>query len=157
MATEKWVAGSGQGLTWGTAMNSSDVAGLASSNSILSTVADITNGTALDIFADFSISFSSMTPAAPAYLGVYLYPLNEDGATYGDNQFAAGTAGSVIPSATYYVGSIILSTKAIAQDGMLQRIVMPPGSFRFLLQNQLAATVSTTATVKYRTYNRSIA
>ena len=34
----------------------------------------MTNGTALDIFADFSVAIGSITVAAPNYIGVYLYP-----------------------------------------------------------------------------------
>ena len=55
MATEKWIAGAGQGLTWGDAFSTATLNSIANGNAILSDIA-ITNGTALDIFADVSIA-----------------------------------------------------------------------------------------------------
>lgn len=158
MATEKWVAGSGQGLTWGTAVNGADVNSLANGSSVLSSVADITNGTALDLFADFSVSLGSITVAAPSYLGVFLFPLNEDGTTYGDGQLASGTGAAKTPGANYWVGNIIAPNGAAAIVGAVTRIILPPGSFRFVVQNNLGAALASSGnTLKYRTYNRSIA
>jgi hypothetical protein len=158
MATEKWIAGSGQGLTYGTAINSSDLASLANGSSVLSSLADITNGTSLDIFADISINFPSITVAAPAYFGIYLYPLNQDGSTYGDNQLSSGSQAAKTPSQNYFVGSILVPTGAGAVNGTLRGIILPPGSFRFVGFNQLgAALTSGTQTCKYRTYNRAVA
>ncbi len=157
MATEKWIGGSGQGLTWGSAFNSSDMASMTNGQSVLSSIADITNGTALDIFADISINLPSITVAAPAYAGIYLYPLNQDGSTYGDNQLSSGTAASKVPSSTYLVGAIVMPTGAAAVHGTLIGIVLPPGSFRFVFYNQLGASLTSgTQTCQYRTYNRSV-
>jgi hypothetical protein len=158
MATEKWVAGSGAGLTWTTAVNAADVNSLANGSSVLSSVADIANGTALDMFADISIALGSVTAAAPNFIGVYIYPLNEDGTTYGDGQLASGTGAAKIPSATAWVGNISFPTGAAAIVGTLSRIALPPGSFRFVLYNQAGVTLASSGnTVKYRTYNRSVA
>jgi hypothetical protein len=158
MATEKWVAGSGQGLTWGTAVNAADVNSLANGSSVLSSVADIANGTSADMFADLSVQLGSMTAAAPATIGVYLYPLNSDGSTYGDNQLASGTGAAKIPAATYWVGSIMFPTGTATVKGTLTRIILPPGSFRFVLYNQAGVALASSGnTVQYRTYNRAIA
>ncbi len=53
-----WIAGNGQGLTWGTLINSADMTTgpLATANTVLSSVADIANGTNLDQFMDISAS-----------------------------------------------------------------------------------------------------
>lgn len=159
MATEKWIGGSGVGFTWTAAFSGTDLTGaIANASSLLSSVADITNQTSLDIFCDFSISLGSITTAAPNYLGVYLYPLNEDGTTYGDGNFVAGTIKAATPSATYFKGSIIVpAAAATVSVGTLTGIIMPPGSFRFCIQNNLGASTATTAnTYKYRTYNRQV-
>lgn len=160
MATEKWIAGSGVGFTWTTAFAAGDltVASFITGDSLLSSAADITNQTALDIFCDFSIALGSILTAAPNYIGVYLFPLNEDGTTYGDGGFTAGTISASVPSATYFKGSIILRPAVTAvQQGTLTGIIMPPGSFRFLIQNQSGATLATSGnTYKYRTYNRQV-
>lgn len=159
MATERWTAGSGVGLTWSTAVNSADVNSMASGSAVLSSVADITNGTALDLFADLSVQLGAITTATPFYLGVYIYPLNSDGTTYGDSQFSSGTQTAKVPGGIYYAGSIIFpSVTTTAVTGTLERIVLPPGSFRFLVYNQVGATLAASSnTIKYRTYNRSIA
>lgn len=160
MATEKWIAGSGVGFTWTSAFAAGDltVASFLNGDSLLSSASDITNQTALDIFCDFSIALGSAIFAAPNYIGVYLYPLNQDGTTYGDGAFTAGTVSTSVPSPTYYKGSIIIRATTAAQQGTLTGIIMPPGSFRFLIQNQSGATLATSGNAyKYRTYNRSVA
>jgi hypothetical protein len=158
MATEKWIAGSGVGLTWTSCFQAADLASMASGSSVLSSTGDITNGTALDIFADFSINFASIAVAAPNYVGVYLYPLNQDGSTYGDNNFVAGTQKAATPSSTYYKGGIAVPTGTAAVNGILTGIIMPPGTFRLCVQNNLGIAMSaSTNTAKYRTYNRSVA
>jgi hypothetical protein len=154
MATEKWVGGSGQGLTWGNAFTGSTLNSIASGNAILSDIV-ISNGTALDIFADLSIQLASAVFAAPNFIGVYLYPLNQDGSTYGDGRFSSSAAGP--PGSNYQVGSIYLVIGTQAQNGTLSRIIMPPGTFKFVLWNQGGVALASSANVcLYRTYNRSI-
>jgi hypothetical protein len=154
MAVEKWIAGSGQGLTYGNAFTGSTLNSIASGNAILSDIA-ITNGTALDIFADVSIQLASAAFVAPNYIGIYLYPLNQDATTYGDGRFGTSAAGP--PSAGYAVGTIGLVAATQAQNGTLRGIVMPPGTFKFVLYNQGGVALAASANVcLYRTYNRSI-
>lgn len=156
MATEKWIAGSGAGLTWTNAFTASTLDGIVNGNAILSDVA-IDNSSALDIFADVSFVFGSITWAAPNYLGIYVYPLNKDGSTYGDGRFGSSAAGP--PGSTYYAGSISFPTGAAASEGMLRGIVLPPGSFKFVVYNQSGATLASSGanTMQYRTYNRAVA
>jgi len=154
MATEKWISGSGQGLTWGSAAGS-EVNSLANGNAVLSTVS-ITNGTALDIFADVSVICScGIATAAPTYLGVYVYPLAEDGSTYGDGRFGSATTGP--PPSNYWTGNIMVSTASSFVNGTLRGIILPPGTFSFVFYNQAGATLATSVVIKYRTYNRSVA
>ncbi len=154
MATEKWIAGSGVGLTWTDAFTGSTLNSIASGNAILSDLS-ITNGTALDLFADLSINLASAAFVAPNFLGVYLYPLNKDGSTYGDGRFGTSAAGP--PSPTYAVGSISFVATTAAQSGTLARIVLVPGTFKFVLYNQGGVALASSAnTCQYRTYNRQI-
>lgn len=156
MATEKWIAGSGVGLTWTAAFTASTLDSIANGNAILSDVS-ITNGTALDVFADLCIQFGSITVAAPNYIGAYLYPLNQDATTYGDGRF--GTAAAGPPPGNYWVGNIGFPTGAAAFKGAISRIILPPGTFKFVLYNQAGATLvgSGGNACYYRTYNRAIA
>lgn len=155
MATEKWVAGSGQGLTWGNAF-STEINTVVSGNAVLSSIS-ITNGTALDIFSDLSfVAGGTITSAAPNYLGFYLYPLNEDGTTYGDGRFGTSAAGP--PPGNYLVGSIGFAAAASTTiAGVVRGIIIPPGTFSFVMYNGAGATLASSNTCKYRTYNRSVA
>ena len=106
IVVSKWVAGSGVGFTWTAAIGSADLTSLTSAYSVLASSAAIANQTALDKFCDVSVSIPSVTTAGVPYLGVYLYPLNQDGSTYGDGQFTAGTGSAAVPGSTYWKGSI---------------------------------------------------
>lgn len=156
MATEKWIAGSGVGLTWtscfGTELNS-----LVAGNAVISSVV-ITNGTNLDLFADISISLGSVTPGAGnPFIGIYFYPLNQDGTTYGDGAFGTTAAGP--PPSSYFVGSIpCRASTAGVITGMVRGILLPPGSGKGLLYNNSGVNLASSAnTVSYRTYNLQVA
>lgn len=156
MATEKWIAGSGQGLTYGSCF-STEINSLASGNAVLSAT-QIDNTTALDIFADVSISLGSVaTGAGSPFIGLYLYPLNEDGTTYGDSQFGSAAAGP--PPSAYFVGVIPTKVSATAViTGTVRGIILPAGKFKFVLYNNAGVTLAASSnTVSYRTYNRSVA
>jgi hypothetical protein len=155
MATEKWIGGSGQGLTWGNAFTGSTLNSIASGNAILSDVS-ITNGTPLDVFCDVSIALASAAFVAPALIGIYLYPLNQDASTYGDGRFGSSAAGP--PPANYLKGVIGIVAATQAQEGSLTGIIMPPGTFKFVLYNNGGVALAASSNVcLYRTYNRSVA
>lgn len=155
MAVEKWIAGSGVGLTW-TDFASTETNSIVNGNAILCATS-ITNGTALDIFADISYKAGgTATTAAPNYLAFYLYPLNNDASTYGDGRFGSSAAGP--PPSNYYVGSISFAAAASTTiAGVITGIILPPGTFKFVLYNQSGATLATSNVCRYRTYNRSVA
>lgn len=156
-ARTAWTAGNGVGLTWSTAINSADLASMASGSSVVSSVADIANGSNLDMFMDLSVRcvIASNTIAAGANLPLWLYALLDDGTTYGDGQFTNGTQAAKTP--TFSPCAIIPLVAAAAQTtlvGFSQQIIIPPGSFRLALQNNSGFAFSAgTQTVKYRTYN----
>ena len=158
MAIEKWISGSGVGLTWTAAFGASDLNSMPSGSSILSSGGAINNGTPLDLFADISISLGSFTPLAPNNISVFIYPLNQDGTTYGDGQLTAGTQAAKTPAAPYWVGNIILTLVAGVQVGTLGGIRLPPGPFLFVIQNNAGATLASSGNVvKYWTYNLQVA
>lgn len=152
-----WVAGNGQGFTWGTVINSADMASMVTAASVFSSVADIANQTNLDMFMDLSASLviSSSTIAAGANLAFFLAALNQDGTTYGDGQFTNGTQKTQTP--TYPPCAVMPLFAAASQTaliGFCQGIIIPPGSFRLGVQNNSGFTLTAgTQTVKYRTYN----
>lgn len=156
MATEKWIAGSGVGLTWTAAVTASVLNSIVNGNAIISDV-QIDNSTALDVLCDVSFRGGSVTTVAPNYIGVYFYPLLDNGTTYGDGRFSSSAAGP--PPQTYYRGSIILPVGTQAITGGLQGLVLPPGKGKFLLYNQAGVTWAGSGanSFLYRTYNRSIA
>lgn len=155
-----WTAGNGVGYTWTTAINGTDLAALANGSSVLSTVADIANQTNQDIYADLSVRMTVTSHAylAGANLALYLFALLDDGTTYGDGSLVAGTQAAVVPPFPY-VGVIPIRAATITLlAGYVQGIIIPPGSFRFALNNGSGAALGTSANciVKYRTYNLNL-
>jgi hypothetical protein len=152
-----WVAGLGQGLTYGTLINSADMASMTNGQTVVSSVADIANGTNLDQFMDISyvLVIASNTIAAGANFAFWIYNLNEDASHYGDGQFTNGTAASLTPSfppcATVGIPAVASTTNMY---GTATGIIIPPGSFRVAIQNNSGFSLTSgTQTVKYRTYN----
>jgi hypothetical protein len=155
-----WTAGNGVGFTWSTLINSADMASMATANTVLSSVADITNQTALDMFMDISyaLAIASSSTVIGANFAFWLYALNQDGTHYGDNQFTAGTPAALTPAfpPVATVG-IPVSATTTNMYGYAQQIIIPPGSFRVAVQNNSGFTLTSgTQTVKYRTYNLNL-
>ena len=157
-----WTGGNGQGLTYGTLINSSDMTTgpLGNVQTVLSTVADIANGSNLDIYMDISykLAIASNTIAAGANFSFWLYYLNQDGATYGDGQFTAGTAATLTPA---FPPCAVVGIPAVASTtnmfGTATGIIIPPGSFRVAIQNNSGFSLTAgTQTVQYRTYNTQL-
>jgi hypothetical protein len=157
-----WTAGNGAGFSWATAINGSDLVSLANGSTALSSVADLANQAALDLYCDLSVrlTVASATLPAGATLALYLVALLDDGSTYGDGSL---TSGSTVARALPYApcGIIPLENAAAATllAGFIQAVVIPPGSFRFALYNNSGAALSATASnciVKYRTYNLNL-
>jgi hypothetical protein len=154
MAIEKWVAGAAASYTaaFGSEINSGS---FVNGDSVQSSVV-IANGTNLDMFMDISVSLASITTAAPNFVGFSIYPLNQDGSTYGDGRFGSLAAG--VPAPQLWVGNIIFPVGTQACVGTLERIILPPTNFVLVLYNQTVSTLASSGNViKYKTYNRSIA
>jgi hypothetical protein len=155
VAVEKWAAGAGVGLTWTNAFTSSTLNSIVSGNSILSDL-QIDNSAAFDMFADVEVVLASAAFTGEPYVGIYIYSLNSDNTTYGDGRYTSSQAGS--PYGNYFVGTIGVVGATQAQQGVLRGIVIPPARFKFLFNNVTGITLASSGnTVKYRTYNRSVA
>lgn len=149
--TEKWAIATNWTSCFGTELNS-----LTSANAVQSSIV-IANGTAKDMFIDVSISLGSITSGSGTpFIGIYLYPLNQDGTTYADGQFSSAAAGP--PPFDYFAGNIpVKASTAAVITGQVDGIRIPPGDFKLVLHNAAGANLASSAnTVKYRSYNRSI-
>jgi hypothetical protein len=134
---------------------STELNSIASGNAILGGAA-VTNQTALDIFCDFSLVLASAVFVAPNFIGIYLYPLNDDASSYGDSRFGSSAAGP--PPSNYSVGSIGIVAATQAQTGTLTRVIMPPGTWKPVLWNSAGVALASSGNLlKYRSYNRAIA
>jgi len=161
MATEKWIAGSGVGLTW-TSCFGSEINSVVDGNAVLSST-QIDNSGALDLFADVMFALGSWgAVSATALLALYLYPLNQDAATFGDGRFTSAAAGP--PPSQYFAGlGVLVPSVTQAQQGHFRRsdgtpIILPPGKFKLVLYNKSGATLAASSnTIYYRTYNRQVA
>lgn len=154
--TEKLIAGA---IAW-TSCFGSEINSLQTGQAVLSSV-QIDNATNLDMFMDVSFSFGSITPTGMPYFGLYFYPLNQDGSTYGDGRF--GSAATAVPPQNYYLGFAGVNPAAGVQTGEFNMpgrrspIILPPGAGKLVLYNSANVTMAASAnTVKYRTYNRQI-
>lgn len=151
--TEKWVAGT-VGLTWASIMTT-ELNSIANANAILGST-NLDNSANLDLFADFSLHLASLAGASPNYVGLFLYPLNDDGSTYGDGRFSSSAAGP--PPSSYWVGNFGLVAATQAQNGTVRGVLLPPGQFKPVIYNQAGAAFAASAnTLKWRTYNRQLA
>ena len=153
-----WVAGLlNAGLGWTACFAGADLNSMPNGDAVLSSQGDITNGTSLDIFADISmeLAISSNTIAAGANLAGWIFELNEDGSTYGDNSLTAGAQAAVTPG---LIPAFIMPLRAAASQtalyGFAQGIIIPPGTFRFAIQNNSGFTLSASGNAgKFRSYN----
>ena len=158
-----WTAGIlNAGLGWTSLFSSSDLNSLTSGNTVRSSIADITNGTSLDMFMDVAfrcVINQSTTLTVGSSCALYLFPLLDDSATYGDNSIpTAGASGQVTsppglaPAAVFPFRSGLNSITLLA--GFAQQVIIPPGSFRGAIGNFSGFTLTGAANAcAFRSYN----
>ena len=165
MAIQKWVAGAGAaGLSWTSLFTSVttlfDLNTMPNGSAAASSTGAVSNS-ALDVFADISVSLASITPSS-SYLGglsIFILPLNGDGTTYGDGQFAnTGAQTTKVPQAAYWVGNITFPTGVAAvQQGTLRGVLLPPTNFQVVIQNNTGVSLASSGNVvKYWTYDLQV-
>lgn len=153
-----WVAGRGQGITYGTSgFTLTDFNSLASGSVVVASSA-ITNTSALDTLADVSFVLTvGGTTTATSYLALYILPLNQDGSTYGD----AVANGATPPVSSYQVAQVLVKSGVTSGNtivGTFRGIVLPAGNFKFAVASFLgvALNASAAAAMSYRTYNENL-
>lgn len=152
-AVEKWVNGATAG-TW-TPACSTEVDSLPTLDAVL--CADIvSNNSNLDLVMDVSVVLGSVTTGAGSpYVGIYIYPLNQDGSTYGDGQFGSQVAGP--PSASYLACNIPAPASTGAPIVGSCMTAIPPINFKIVLYNGLLVNMASSGnTIKYQTFNRQV-
>lgn len=159
MATERWTAG----ITIGsyTAAFGAEVNSLAAGDSVLSSVS-FDNSANGDTAMQISVAISSMTtPANVPLLQFYMYPLNQDGSTYGDGAWTT-TPAAGNPANNYLLDGTIPLVPSVtqAQEGTTVMFPIPFVMVQFklvLFNNNPSNALGSTVTVKARTFNRSVA
>jgi hypothetical protein len=91
--------------------------------------AAIDNGTNLDLFDNLELTVDFVTaPTAGTVIEVYLLP-SVDGTTYPDG------SSTVLPQSSLYVGGFAVRNDTAAQTMVLRGVSLPPGLFKYLVQN----------------------
>ena len=90
----------------------------------------IDNSTYLDLFDDLELAVDFVTaPTAGTIVEVYLLPSLDGGTTYPDGST------SILPQSSLYVGGFAVRNTTAAQVMSLRGVALPPGSFKYLVQN----------------------
>ncbi len=140
---------------WTAALTGSTLNSLASGNALLGDT-DIDNSSVGDIFIDFSLVLASGAFVAPNFVGLYLYPLGDDGTHYGDGRFGSAAAGP--PSSTYFARNIEIVATTAGQYGQALLVPLPRNIVRPVLWNKGGVNwASSGNTLKYRTRKWSVA
>lgn len=150
-STTRWIINTAWSLAFGTEIQS-----MVTANAVLSSVS-ITNATNLDMFMDISqkIAIASSTPAVGAAISYHLALLNQDGTTYGDGNVTT-SKGATLPAISPCAAiPCSLAATQIVLAGVAQQIILPPGTFSLVMQNNSGITLgaSNATVIYYRTYN----
>lgn len=160
MATEKLIAGNVS--SW-TSLMTTDLNSIITGNAIIYSGAAIDGNSTLDLTAEFSfVGGGSITPTGSPFFGLYLYPQNGDGSTYGDGRFGSSAAGP--PPNNYYRGYAGLPAAAGTQVGSFAipgtsifQIPLPRGLWKPVFYNFSGVTLTGTGNILYyRTTNRQV-
>lgn len=159
MATETLAAGV---TTTFTSIMTTELNTLASGNAVIGSTS-VANGTNLDLTAEFSfVGGGTITTTGSPFLGLYIYPLNGDGSTYGDGRFGSSTTG--IPPSNYYRGFCGFPASTAVQTGYfgipgtgIFQIPLPRGTWKPVLYSLAGVTLSSSGNILYyRTTNRQV-
>ncbi len=109
----------------------------------------IANETNLDVYADIELVLATLSPAAPNYCTLYLLEAI-DGTNY-----PSATAGVLRNQPVHILCTFPLDTSAsTAQRVVARNVMLPPGSFKVVLDNQSGAALASSGnTVKMITYD----
>lgn len=83
-----------------------------------------------DLFDNLELSVDFVTaPTAGTVVEVYLLPSIDDGTTYPDGST------SILPQSSLYAGGFAVRSTTAAQVMVLRGVALPPGFFKYLVQN----------------------
>jgi len=172
-STQQWIGGyySATGTaaaTW-TAISSTEInvpsTGFAHGDAVLLATAinnDPANSGNGDLYANFSIVLGSTTTmAGTPNVQLYLYPLSENGSTYGDGNWTSAAAATPAPAAQYQINCSFPATQSTTGTitGTCLNIPLPPMKFKIVLYDNLNTTgnmATSGNTVYIQTYNFKI-
>ena len=90
----------------------------------------IDNSVNLDLFDDLELSVDFVTaPTAGTVIEVYLLPSLDGGSTYADG------SSTVVPQGSLFVAGFAVRNDTAAQRMVLRGVALPPGWFKYLVQN----------------------
>jgi len=111
--------------------------------------AAIANQTDLNVYADIELVLGSLSPVAPNYCTLYILEAI-DGSNY------PSATGSVLRNQPSQILCTfpLDTTASTAQRVVVRNVVIPPGSFKVVLDNQAGVALASSGnTVKMITYN----
>ena len=112
----------------------------------------IANQTNLDTYADIELVLAALSPAAPNYITLYILEAI-DGTNY-----PSATAAVLRNQPSQILCTFPLDTTAgTAQRIVVRNVLLPPGSFKVVLDNHAGVALGATLnTVKMITYNTNL-
>jgi hypothetical protein len=146
----KWVVDQ----NWARLINQADLNALAAGSTVLSSVADITNGGSNDLFMDISVRLIGITSFTGGTVVLCPAYLLDDGLTYGDGSMTSGSRITRLLQTAPAYSVVAPGVAGTTCNGYIGGIPLDPGSFRFALGNNLPQALSTTSAqcnVFYRT------
>lgn len=111
----------------------------------------IANQTNLDVYADFWLHLATLTPTAPNYITIYVLEAI-DGSTY------PAATGTILRNQPEHVLCTFALDPAVgAQDCVVRNVLLPPASFKVVLDNQAGPALNAAGnTLKMITYNMNL-
>lgn len=156
MATEKFIAGAIS--AWTDVGLGTKVDSLANNNAIICVTTALDNSAAQDEFVQFSMSLGSVTTGSGAPdIALFVYELNQDATTYGDQRFASATAATP-PMSTFGDSMGLPPSATTVLTGTTNLILLRRTLWKPLMLNRSGSTLAGSGNVlKYRTWNRVVA
>jgi hypothetical protein len=107
------------------------------------------NQTNLDLYVDIEVALASLSPTAGAYVALYILEA-VDGSNY-----PAQSAADLRLTISQLLASIPVGiTASTAQRVVYRQAIIPPGSFKIILDNQCGANLNASGnTVKFLPYD----
>jgi hypothetical protein len=123
-----------------------------SNNAMSAASGAIDNDTNLDMYVDIEVLLAALSPAAGAFIALYILEA-PDGTNYpaqsaADLRLTTSQLLCVIPVGT---------TSSTAQRVVARNILIPPGKFKIVLDNQTGVSLASSGnTVKFLPYNTNL-